>query len=220
MEAPDAMRCDLDSSVHQSDERRQQRLAHSTSLSLLSRLRAQDQDAWRECLGLYTPLVLRWCMRQGLTESDAADLTQEVFGKVTTNIEQFHKDSNGGSFRGWICRITHHEITDFFRRRDSTALPAGGTDAQLRLQEVPERPTPEPDEEEVRQETRYLYQKAMHVARAEFPERTWQMFWRTAVDGNPAGAVAEEFGATPAAVRQIKSRVLRRLKQVVGDLAD
>lgn len=204
----------MNSSVNQSD-------GHSTSLSLLSRLRAHDQEAWRECLGLYTPLVLRWCMRQGLSESDAADLTQEVFGKVTTHIEQFHKDNSGGSFRGWICRITHHEIADFFRRRESTALPAaGGTDAQLRMQEIPERPTPEPDAEEVRQETRYLYQKAMHVARAEFPERAWQMFWRTAVDGNPAGAVAAEFGATPAAVRQVKSRVLRRLKQVVGDLAD
>ena len=32
--------------------------------------------------------------------------------------------------------------------------------------------------------------------------------------------VAEEFGATAAAVRQAKSRVLRRLKQLVGDLGD
>ena len=52
-----------------------------------------------------------------------------------------------------------------------------------------------------------------------FTERMWQIFWRVTVDGNSATAVAEEFGATPAAVRQIKSRILRRLKQIVGDVA-
>jgi RNA polymerase sigma-70 factor (ECF subfamily) len=90
----------------------------------------------------------------------------------------------------------------------------------LRLQEVPDRPSAEPEGEDVREETRYLYQKAVQAARGEFPDRTWQMFWRLAVDGNPAPRVAEEFGTTPAAVRQVKSRVLRRLKQLVGDLPD
>jgi RNA polymerase sigma-70 factor (ECF subfamily) len=44
------------------------------------------------------------------------------------------------------------------------------------------------------------------------------MFWRVAVDGNPAMAVAAEFGATPAAVRKAKSGVLRRLRETVGDV--
>lgn len=205
----------MDALVNQGEERRSYRQVHSTSLSLLARLRAQDQDAWRECLELYTPLVLRWCVRQGLTDADAADLAQEVFGKIATHLEQFQD-----SFRGWICRITHREIAAFLQRRDSTALPAGGTDAQLRLQQVPERPAAEPDADEVREETRYLYEKALEVARGEFPDHAWRIFWRAAVDDNPAPAVAQEFGTTPAAVRKIKSRVLRRLKQVVGDLAD
>ena len=65
-----------------------------------------------------------------------------------------------------------------------------------------------------------LYQQAVQAARAEFPDRVWQMFWRLTADGRPAPQVAEEFGMTPAAVRQAKSRVLRRLKQLVGDLPD
>jgi RNA polymerase sigma-70 factor (ECF subfamily) len=40
------------------------------------------------------------------------------------------------------------------------------------------------------------------------------------VDGNSATEVAAELGATAATVRQAKSRVLRRLKQIVGDLSD
>jgi hypothetical protein len=46
------------------------------------------------------------------------------------------------------------------------------------------------------------------------------MFWRVAVDGQPAPAVAEEFAVTSAAVRQVKARVLRRLKEVVGVLPE
>jgi RNA polymerase sigma-70 factor (ECF subfamily) len=45
-------------------------------------------------------------------------------------------------------------------------------------------------------------------------------FLDKALDGNSATAIAAEMGTTPAAVRQAKSRVLRRLKQVVGDLPD
>jgi RNA polymerase sigma-70 factor (ECF subfamily) len=46
------------------------------------------------------------------------------------------------------------------------------------------------------------------------------MFWRTAVDQESAPDVAAAFGTTSAAVRQAKSRILRRLKQVVGDLPE
>jgi RNA polymerase sigma-70 factor (ECF subfamily) len=190
-----------------------------TSLSLLVRLCDRDRDAWRECLTLYTPLILRWCFRQGLSEHDAADVAQEVFRKVVEYLPRFRLSPEGGSFRGWLCRITYQEIAAHFRRAP-LAVPAGGHDALLRLEQVPDRPIPGPDEDDALQETRYLYQKVLHVARAEFPDRMWQMFWRVAVDGNPAPQVAEELGATPAAVRQVKSRVLRRLKQLVGDLAD
>jgi RNA polymerase sigma-70 factor (ECF subfamily) len=190
-----------------------------TSLSLLARLRAHDEDGWRLCLSLYTPLILRWSLRQGLAEPDAADVAQNVFSIIAEHIGQFQKDYEGGSFRGWLCRITHRAIANF-RRGRASAVAAGGTDALLRLQEFPDRPTAEPDPEDALQETRYLYQQAVQAARVEFPDRMWQIFWRLAVDGNPAPRVAEEFGTTPAAARQIKSRVLRRLKQLVGDLAD
>ena len=56
--------------------------------------------------------------------------------------------------------------------------------------------------------------------RGEFEERTWQMFWRVVIEGHSPVALAEELGVTPAAVRQAKSRVLRRLKEEMGELLD
>ena len=89
-----------------------------------------------------------------------------------------------------------------------------------RLEQVSDRPLAEPGDDEVSRETRFLFQKAAAIARSELSEQAWQIFWRVTVDGIQAPAVAAEFATTPAAVRQIKSRVLRRLKQMVGDLPD
>ena len=51
------------------------------------------------------------------------------------------------------------------------------------------------------------------MIRNEFEDRTWQAFWRVTVECQPSDMVAESLEMTPAAVRQAKSRVLRRLRE-------
>ena len=46
----------------------------------------------------------------------------------------------------------------------------------------------------------------------DFEERTWQAFWKTAVEHKTAPQAAEELGMSVAAVYMAKSRVLRRLR--------
>src|SRR5262249_42136826 len=127
---------------------------------MLARLRNQDAEGWRTFVTLYAPLVVRWCKRQGLDEHDTADLAQDVFRKVAEHIDGFHKQSPSDSLRGWLCRITHHAIVDFARRRERL-VAAGGSEAMLRLNGVADRPIVEPDEKDSSEETRYLFQQAM-----------------------------------------------------------
>jgi RNA polymerase sigma-70 factor (ECF subfamily) len=56
--------------------------------------------------------------------------------------------------------------------------------------------------------------------RGDFEEQTWQAFWLTVVEGRSATVLAPELGMTAAAVRQAKARVLRRLKEELGELLD
>jgi DNA-directed RNA polymerase specialized sigma24 family protein len=63
-----------------------------------------------------------------------------------------------------------------------------------------------------------LYHRALELVRSEFEARTWQAFWRATVDGQRVDLIAADLGVTTAAVRKSKSRVLRRLKEEVGDL--
>jgi RNA polymerase sigma-70 factor (ECF subfamily) len=60
--------------------------------------------------------------------------------------------------------------------------------------------------------------RALELVRAEFEERTWQMFWQTVVEDWAAADVAAELGVSAAAVRMARSRVLRRLEEAVAEL--
>jgi RNA polymerase sigma-70 factor (ECF subfamily) len=163
-------------------------------------------------------LVVRWCHRQGLGEADVADVAQEVFSRVSQHLPRFQKEEPTDSFRGWLCRLTHHQIADFFRNHDKTQQAQGGSDMLSWLHRQPERKVIEPDAEDARNEEHFLFLQAVISVRCEFSNSYWKMFWRVAVDGVAAPAVATEFGTTPAAVRQAKARVLRRLRETVGDV--
>jgi RNA polymerase sigma-70 factor (ECF subfamily) len=66
---------------------------------------------------------------------------------------------------------------------------------------------------------RTLFRRGLELIRREFEVRTWQAFWRTAVDGRATADVAAELGMSPGAVRVAKSRVLQRLRSELGDIA-
>jgi RNA polymerase sigma-70 factor (ECF subfamily) len=65
---------------------------------------------------------------------------------------------------------------------------------------------------------RDLRLRALELIRAEFEPKTLTAFWRVTVDGEATADVARDLGITPSAVRLAKSRVLRRLREELGDL--
>jgi RNA polymerase sigma-70 factor (ECF subfamily) len=188
-----------------------------TSPTLVDRLKRHDPEGWRRHVQLYGPLIYRWCRRGRLGPEDAADVAQEVFRTVAARIQDFRRDRPGDSFRGWLWTITRHKIGDHLRRLQRQPSAAGGSDAHMGLLNLPERL---PDDEEAAADFSALVHRAMDLVRAEFAERTWQAFWRTAVEGRTATDVAGELGVTPDAVRMAKSRVLRRLREELPDMAD
>jgi RNA polymerase sigma-70 factor (ECF subfamily) len=194
------------------------RSSTSTSRSLLARLNANEPLAWDRLVSLYAPLVWHWCRRMNLPRQDAADVFQEVFQAVATNIRTFHKDRPGDTFRGWLRTITKNKVLDHFRHEQRQPRAAGGTAAKVWLAQVPEAGLDEdrPDETRLNQE---LFFRALAVIQTDFEERTWKAFWRVVVDGQTPQDVAQELKMTPGAVRVAKCRVLHHLRRELGDLA-
>ena len=101
-------------------------------------------------------------------------------------------------------------------RRQRQPAAQGGSDAHRLLQELP-ADTLSDDAADAAQVSD-VYHRALELIRGDFEEHTWQAFWRTAVENQTPAEVGPALGMSKAAVRQAKARVLRRLKEVVGDL--
>lgn len=188
----------------------------STSSDLISRLRAHDAIAWERMVELYGPLVFYWCRRSGLQSDDAGDVFQEVFTSVAAGIDKYQQRP-GSNFRGWLWTITRNKINDHFRRLRQSGQAPGGTTAQIHLSELPDYLPNEAADADDRHELSALLRRGLHVVRAEFEQRTWQAFWRAAIEGDSTADIAADMGITANAVRQAKCRVLRRLRDEMGD---
>ena len=194
-------------------------VSSSTSPSLLQRVKAQDPEAWQRLTRLYTPLVYSWCRRYELPAEDSADVIQEVFRAVYSGIERFRSDRPGDTFRGWLWTITKNKVRDHFRSRRGLPEAKGGTEAYRQLENVPDCPRGE-DSGDQGSFAGSVSHRALELMKVDFEERTWQAFWKTAVEHRPPSEVAEELDMSVAAVYQAKSRVLRRLRQELAGLAD
>lgn len=190
-------------------------VTHATRLSLISRIRGDDGVAWAELVDLYEPLVAFWCRRQGIRESDLHDLSQEIFFAVSRSIDHYRPTDTGGSFRAWLWSLSRHKMIDFLRRQQRWPNATGGSTALLYVESIPE----EIDEDDLseRIEFNQLVHRALNQVRNEFEPRSWQAFWRSTIDGLAVASVAEQLEMSSATVRQHRSRILRRLRERLGE---
>lgn len=194
-------------------------LVGSTSSSLLDRLKLRDEAAWQRLARAYSRLVFYWCRCAGIRREDRVDVCQEVFRVVAANVGGFRHDRPGDTFRGWLRTITRTRVADHFRQQNRQPTARGGSDAYQSLLAIPDGDAstiPEASD----WEKAILVRGTLDSIRNEFEDRTWQAFWRLTVEGLQSGAVAEALNMTPAAVRQAKSRVLRRLREALNQLPE
>jgi RNA polymerase sigma-70 factor (ECF subfamily) len=189
----------------------------STRPSLLLRIRDPgDDDAWRQFVALYGPLVYEFARQRRLQDADAADLTQTVFQAVADGIHRLDYDPRCGSFRGWLFGVVRNQLGKFHARQRRSPRAAGDQGTHALLERQPAR-----DDEEAalwdREYERRLFLWAAERVRGRFEESSWQAFWQTAVEGKGAGEVARALGMNVGAVYTAKSRVLDRLRREIEE---
>ena len=188
-----------------------------TKSSLIRRLQSNDELAWRQLVHLYGPLVFHWCERFGLKHADAADVMQEVFFSVSRAASRFEVDHRRGSFRGWLWTITRRKSIDLLRRRPTACEPVGGTVALKQLEALPDPWDVESANPSDVSANLGVFERGLQLIRDEFENRTWEAFYRSAINEEATKDIAADLGVSAAAVRKAKSRVLRRLRVALGD---
>src|SRR5262245_32320345 len=191
---------------------------HQTRGSLIVRL-ADGRDArdWEQFVEIYAPLVFHFARRRGLQEADAADVTQEVLSAASRALKGGRYDHRKGTFRGWLFTIARNEVHTLLASRQRREQACGGTAAQLQLAAVAE------DEEDTTWEAEYeqrLLAWAAERVKGEVQPATWRAFERTALDRASGEMVAAELGMSIGAVYLAKSRVMKRLRELVREIDD
>lgn len=188
--------------------------APSTRLSLLARVRnREDQQAWHQFAAVYRPVIVRLARRKGLQSADAEDLAQRVMVSVAGAIERFKAGAGRPRFRTWLYRVTENAIWNSLRNaaRDRRHRDEFGHD---RLGQVAARSPQDADwlRWELRRE---VFHWAARQIRAEFQPETWNAFWLTAVESGDIEQVGRQLGKSPGAIYAARSRVIRRLAEMV-----
>ncbi len=192
-------------------------MTDTTSLSLLGRAKSHDDDAWRQLVHLYGPLVQKWCRQVGLQDDDIADVFQETFRTVSKHIESFVPGRSVASFRSWLKTIVRTRTMDHFRATKRQVPGTGGTDALAQMAGVAD---PVSVEEESASEDAIVVQRAMELIRPEFGPRNWAAFEEVALKGASAVEVAKSLGVEAQTIRQANYRIRRRLRLILEDLVE
>ena len=114
-------------------------------------------------MDLYRPLVLSWCVRQGVQAEDAADVAQEDIKAAAAALGTFHRDRPGDTIRGWLRGITRNQVLMHFRRNQGQPRAEGGSAARLDRKTSPSpQPTRRTGEAA---EVNQLYRRALEYVR-------------------------------------------------------
>lgn len=188
--------------------------ARDTRLSLVWALQSRDEAAWDRFVKLYGPLIYVWCRRTSIRPHDAGDLLQEILLKTWQGIGSFEFRETG-SFRGWLRVITRNALLDYFRKNGTCPLVFGGDAFQTRLEQIPA--AIDESTQLLGPDLRRLATRALDLLENEFPPESRQLFELTVIQSLSAPEAAEQLGITPGAVRKAKSRLFRRLREILGD---
>jgi RNA polymerase sigma-70 factor, ECF subfamily len=184
----------------------------TTHMSLLARLSdGRDQAAWADFCDRYEELVRSFARRQGVAPADQDDVLQDVMLALTKAMPGFEYQPSKGKFRSYLKTVTLHAI---YRRscQNPRVTPLEGVSTSGTLPSA-EDAAEELWEAEWRQ---YHMRTAMRIIRAEFGAADLAAFEAYVGAGRGAEQTAAELGISVDRVYQAKSRILRRLGEVIA----
>src|SRR5262245_47563705 len=82
--------------------------------SLVDRCLGGEETAWEDLVRLHTRRVYGLCYRFTGKDSEAQDLTQDVFIRVFRSLKSYR--STEGAFVTWLSRLTRNLLIDHYRR--------------------------------------------------------------------------------------------------------
>lgn len=179
---------------------------------MLSRLRdLGDHVAWSQFDERYRDLILRYCRRKGLQQSDAEDVRQIVMLNLAKQLRTFQYDSLKGRFRDYLGMVVRNAIYRLFRSPNAK-LAGLETSVENELVADPDLTLDTMWEEEWMSAH---YRRALKSVRKDSDAKSVEAF-ELLLAGSTLDEVAEQLGMRRDAVQKVKQRMRDRLKASVA----
>lgn len=191
-----------------------------TSQSLLKRAQSgSDAADWQRLVDLYNPLIQNWLRRYSLSESDSADVTQEVLLAVTRDLGRFEHNGRLGAFRNWLRQITVNRCRQFWEAKKRRPQLTGD-DSLFEMLTALEDAHSELSRQWDDEHDAYVLKRLIKMMESEFDATTMGAFRRMAFEGASAAEIVDEFGLSVGQAYKTKFRVLTRLREEAAGLID
>ncbi|MHC0431175.1 RNA polymerase sigma factor [Streptomyces sp. O3] len=173
-------------------------------------LAAQDGDetAFRTVYRAVHPRLLGY-IRTLVGDADAEDVASESWLQITRDLDRF--DGDADRFRGWAARIARNRALDHIRMRGRRPA-VGGDETEL---------TVKPGDADTAGEALEALATGDTLALiSQLPQDQAEAVVLRVVVGLDAKSAAQTLGKRPGAVRTAAHRGLKRLAELLGELAD
>jgi len=165
---------------------------------LVARCRAGDEQAWAELVERFSRYVYAISVQAfRLSDADAEDVFQEVFGRAYQHLDSLRDDS---AVRPWLAQLTRRLCIDRLR-------------AKAREQPVPE----EELEDAGTEETLSLLEESLvvHEAMAEIPDHCREVLDRFFARDESYRVIGEALDIPAGTIASRISRCLARLRELL-----
>jgi len=189
---------------------------------LLSAKTSTESEAWFVLFSIYEPLIAGWIARSGVEESAISDLTQEVLKVVAVELPKFEHNGRTGAFRNWLKLISINRCRRYWdsKSRQVKLTPQIDRETGVDVLNQLEDPNSELSQQWNSEHDQYVLRRVLELAQSEFDSKTFDVFSRYTIKGEPPQSISSETGISIGQVYKIKHRVLKRLREVAAGLVD
>lgn len=193
--------------------------AHATALhdlttGFISRLRAQDHDAWFELWEIFGPVLRAQLSRWGrgrIGHETVQDLTQETMAALAGAIDR-HDPTRGARFSTWLLAIARYTLSDEMDRRMAQKRGSGNRGVGLEDVVLPGGSEASPDQAYEQQVFDAKVEAALRAVEKEAGFMDFEVFRLRVLEGKSGLEVADSLGVSAPTIsrRLTRSRSLLR----------
>jgi RNA polymerase sigma factor (sigma-70 family) len=188
--------------------------AGTTNPTLLNRVGDwRDHEAWVDFVTRYDPVIRFSSRRYRLDAESTEELCQRVWIDLARRMRTFRYDP-GKTFRGWLSRLCQSRAIDLLRKKKADAARSLGDEPGGSLWE--DASTGIEIDETAASERPVLLRQAEEVqdiVRRRVSERSWQVFWNIAIEGQSVREASAAAGISYYAAFAAMRRVGRMLRE-------